>query len=380
MVAKVRARYQSLVEAGQIERDLAQEALVDRFVQLNEALKSRELASKKSSLGWLFAKSAPPKAPNGLYIWGGVGRGKTMLMDLLYEETPVQQKQRWHFHAFMAEMHERIHAEREQIKTSNRQDGDPIGPVADSFARGLTLLCFDEFYVVDIADAMILGRLFERLFQNGVTLVATSNVEPSGLYPDGLNRDLFLPFIAMLQAHVDVIELRGRTDFRLEKLAQGRTYFTPIDEEAKAGLDEAWRNLTGSGVKGASHEISIKGRSFKLPQASMSVARARFADLCEQPLGASDYLMVARDFHTLILDDVPQLSRETANAARRFINLIDALYEYRVKLILSAEVLPPELYKASGGHEAFAFDRTVSRLIEMQSQSYLALPHGRMAL
>lgn len=376
MPQTVCTRYHRWVEDGRIESDPAQRLLLERFVKLNEQLKAQELASKKSSLGWLFAKSAPKTSPLGLYIWGGVGRGKTMLMDLFFETSPVREKKRFHFHAFMADVHERIHKQRQDAKKGNAKDGDPIPPVADAISRNLQLLCFDEFYVVDIADAMILGRLFERFFQNGVTLVATSNVEPSQLYPDGLNRELFLPFISLLKKKVDVVKLDARTDFRLEKLSQAKTYFAPLNEAATLGLDQAWTDLTGSDEPGEAEEIQMKGRSFTVPQASMGVARASFDDLCNKPLGASDYLVIARLFHTLVLDDVPALSRETANAARRFINLVDSLYDHRTKLVISAAATPDTLYSAKSGNELFAFDRTASRLIEMQSIDYLGQPHG----
>ncbi|MEP0519464.1 MAG: cell division protein ZapE [Hyphomicrobiales bacterium] len=369
-------RYYRWVEDGRIESDPAQRLLLERFVALNEQLKSQELASKKSSLGWLFAKSAPRQNPKGLYIWGGVGRGKTMLMDLFYDTSPVRKKKRFHFHAFMADVHDRIHKQRQDAKSGNAKDGDPIPPVADAISQDLQLLCFDEFYVVDIADAMILGRLFERFFKNGVTLVATSNVKPDELYPDGLNRELFLPFISLLQERVDVVKLEARTDFRLEKLSQAKTYFTPLGDDASKGLDLAWSGLTGSITPGVDQQIQMKGRTFTVPQVSQGVARASFDDLCNKPLGASDYLVIARLFHTLILDDVPTLSRESANAARRFINLVDALYDHRTKLVISAAETPDMLYSAKSGNELFAFDRTASRLIEMQSMDYLAQPHG----
>lgn len=376
MPLAMQMRYQRLVEGGTIERDPAQIALINKFSELTEALKQYELASKKSSLGWLFAKSAPKTAPKGLYIWGGVGRGKTMLMDLFFEESTIRQKKRFHFHAFMADVHERIHAQRTLIKQGEVKDGDPIPPVADALCDNMTLLCFDEFYVVDIADAMILGRLFERFFENGVTLVATSNVDPDELYPNGLNRQTFLPFIALLKGQVNVVELTARTDFRLEKLSQSTTYFSPLDQAAQDGLDQAWLDLTGSAEPGPTAEIEMKGRKVVIPQAAQGIARASFEELCNKPLGAADYLAIAQLYHSVILEEIPLLSQGSANAARRFINLIDALYNYRVKLIASAADAPDQLYSAKSGNELFAFDRTVSRLIEMQSKDYLAEPHG----
>lgn len=372
-------RYQRLVESGTIERDSAQVALIDRLSELTEALKQHELASKKSSLGWLFARSGPKVAPKGLYIWGGVGRGKTMLMDLFFDESPIRQKKRFHFHAFMADVHERIHAQRALTKNGKSRNGDPIVPVADALSEDMKLLCFDEFYVVDIADAMILGRLFERFFDNGVTLVATSNVRPDELYPNGLNRQLFLPFIALLKRHVDVVHLEARTDFRLEKLSQATTYFSPLNKAAREGLDQAWADLTGSASPGVPAEHEMKGRTVIVPCTAQGVARASFDEMCNKPLGAADYLVMARLYHSFILDEIPYLNLASANAARRFINFIDALYNYRVKLIASAADKPDRLYSAKAGNELFAFERTVSRLIEMQSQEYLAQPHGMVA-
>lgn len=376
MPQDMQTRYNRLVEAGTIERDPAQIALIDRFSELSEALKQSELASKKSSLGWLFAKSGPIHVPKGLYIWGGVGRGKTMLMDLFFEESPIRQKKRFHFHAFMADVHERIHTHRALIKQGKVKDGDPIPPVADALSADMKLLCFDEFYVVDIADAMILGRLFERFFENGVTLVATSNVDPAELYPDGLNRELFLPFISLLKSRVDVVELVARTDFRLEKLSQTKTYFSPLDQGARDGLDQAWFDLTGSAEPGETAELELKGRKIVIPQTAQGVARSSFDEMCNKPLGAADYLAMAQRYHSFIVEEIPLLSMGSANAARRFINFIDALYNYRVKFIASAASAPELLYSAKSGNELFAFDRTVSRLIEMQSMDYLAQPHG----
>ncbi len=379
MPGAIRTRYNHLVDQGNIEKDPAQLDLIERFVRLSEELKQKALLSKKSALGWLFAKGSRPAPVKGLYIWGDVGRGKTMLMDLFFEEVPIQDKQRFHFHAFMADIHERIHQHRQAVKVGDIKDGDPINPIADELSDNISLLCFDEFYVIDIADAMILGRLFSRLFNNGVTLVATSNVRPDNLYPDGLNRDLFLPFIDLLNTKVDVVELTARTDFRLEKLSNTKTYFWPLDETATSALNKCWHDLTGGSAAGSVETIQMKGRLLTIPNCAQGVARATFDEWCNSPLGASDYLAIARRFHTVILDGVPTLSRNTSNAARRFINLVDALYNYKVKLVVSAQASPEDLYSAQTGNELFAFDRTASRLIEMQSIEYLALPHGQVA-
>ncbi|HEV2511854.1 cell division protein ZapE [Bosea sp. (in: a-proteobacteria)] len=377
MSATLPERYDALVASGAIERDPAQVAVVRRLQALSETLASRKLAKKSSALGWLFGRKQPAAdAVKGLYIWGSVGRGKTMLMDLFYETVPVAARRRVHFHAFMADVHERIHAYRQALKAGTVKEPDPIGPVAAELAEEASLLCFDEFTVTDIADAMILGRLFTKLFADGVTVVATSNVEPSRLYEGGLNRALFLPFIELLASKVDVIKLDARTDFRLEKLGGAPTYHVPADDKAKAALDKAFSQLTGV-AQGSPTMIAIKGHELKLPQAAGGVARASFSDLCAQAYGASDYLALAQHFHTLILDCIPIMDIERRNEAKRFIILIDTLYESHVKLVASAAAEPTGLYVAHAGREAFEFDRTVSRLIEMRSEEYLALPHGR---
>lgn len=377
MSATLPERYAALVESGAIERDPAQIAVVKRLQALTETLASRRLAKKSSALGWLFgSRQPPPEAVKGLYIWGSVGRGKTMLMDLFYEAVPLASRRRVHFHAFMADVHERIHAYRQELKAGRVKEPDPIGPVAAALAAEATLLCFDEFTVTDIADAMILGRLFTALFAAGVVVIATSNVEPSRLYENGLNRALFLPFITLLQSKVEVIRLDARTDFRLEKLGGAPTYHVPADEAARAALDKAFARLSGV-ARGAPTTIEVKGHELKLPQAAAGVARASFADLCAQAYGASDYLALAQRFHTLVLDEIPIMELDRRNEAKRFIILIDALYESHVKLVASAAAEPTGLYVARSGREAFEFDRTVSRLIEMRSEEYLALPHGR---
>ncbi len=377
MTATLSQRYAALVESGAIERDPAQVVVVKRLAALAETLAARRLARKSSALGWLFGKKTEAKdAPRGLYIWGSVGRGKTMLMDLFYESVAVPKRRRVHFHEFLADVHGRIHAYRQRLKAGEVKEPDPIAPIAADLAEEASLLCFDEFTVTDIADAMILGRLFTALFAAGVVVVATSNVEPSRLYEGGLNRSLFLPFVALLSEKVDVLKLEARTDFRLEKLGGAPVYRVPADAAAQAALDDAFRKLSGA-ARGQRLVIDVKGHELVIPQAAGGVARADFTELCSKAYGASDFIALAQRFHTLVLDDIPVLADEQRNETKRFIILIDTLYEHHVKLVASAGAEPHELYRAKSGREAFEFDRTVSRLIEMRSDDYLGLPHGR---
>ncbi len=367
------ARYDALIASGEIKEDPVQREAVRQLDLLNTRLAETRLASKKSSLGWLFAnkKNQLWASVQGLYMWGGVGRGKTMLMDLFYEVTVIRRKRRVHFHEFMTDVHERIHAHRQAHKRGEVKGDDPIPPVASQIAEETRLLLFDEFSVTDIADAMILGRLFTQLFERGVIVVATSNVEPSLLYKDGLNRQLFLPFIKMLTSKVEVLHLDSPTDYRLEKLAGAPVYVTPLGESANAQMDELFAKLT-HGMTPHSEELENKGRKIAVPRVAAGAARFTFDDLCMQPLGASDYLRIAHAFGTVFLDNVPVLSKARRNEAKRFINLIDTLYDNGIKLVVSAEAEPQDLYVGEDGTEAFEFDRTASRLIEMRSEAYLA--------
>ncbi len=376
MPGSTSSQYAAGVAAGRVERDQAQLAVIGMMSQLEQRIVDYRLARKSSALGWLFAgreRALPPI--KGLYIYGDVGRGKTMLMDLFFEASPVERKRRAHFHEFMLDVHERIHAFRQGIKRGEHADEDPIRVVADELAEQAWLLCFDEFHVTDIADAMILGRLFTRLFERGVVMVATSNVAPDDLYKDGLNRALFVPFIHLLEARMDIVRLDARADFRLEKLAGKPVWYVPADAAADRALDDAWRRLTG-GNGGAAVSLPLHGRSVRVPHAFMGVARFNFHDLCEQPLAAADYLRIAREYHTIVLDHVPVMTYDNRNAAKRFIILIDTLYDMNVKLIASAAAEPDALYRADEGYEAQEFKRTASRLIEMRSEAYLARPHG----
>ncbi|MGB6322002.1 MAG: cell division protein ZapE [Xanthobacteraceae bacterium] len=376
MANSVTAHYAAGVASGRVERDNAQLAVLDMMARLETRIAEYRLARKSSSLGWLFAsrQRALPQI-KGLYIYGEVGRGKTMLMDFFFETSPVERKRRAHFHEFMLDVHERIHGVRQGMKRGEHEGEDPIRLVADALAEEAWLLCFDEFHVTDIADAMILGRLFKQLFERGIVMVATSNVAPDELYKDGLNRALFVPFIHMLEARMDIVRLDARTDFRLEKLAGLPVWYVPADAAADLKLDEAWRRLTG-GNGGAAHELALHGRTIHVPHAFMGVARFSFHELCELPLAAADYLRIAHEYHTIVLDHVPVMTYDNRNAAKRFIILIDTLYDHNVKLIASADAEPDALYRADEGFEAAEFKRTASRLIEMRSQSYLARPHG----
>jgi cell division protein ZapE len=368
----VDGRYKALIEAGEIEFDPAQAQVVAALDRLNAVLAETGPASKKSALGWLFGKrGAAQDAAKGLYVWGKVGRGKTMLMDLFFDIAVARKKRRVHFHEFMADVHERVHRVRAAIRDGEIAGDDPIPPVAAELSQETRLLCFDEFTVTDIADAMILGRLFTRLFEQGVVVVATSNVAPDDLYKDGLNRGHFLGFVELLKTRVDVVCLDARTDYRLEKLAGAPLYLSPLGPEADRGVEDLWRKLT-HGLKAHSEELEVKGRHIPVSRTAAGVARFTFTELCERPLGAADYQRLALSYHTFVIEGVPVMDLAQRNAAKRFINLIDTLYNNRNKLVLSAEAEPDGLYVATTGTESFEFQRTVSRLIEMRSEDWLS--------
>ena len=374
MSRSVFGRYRTLVADGRLEADPAQAELATRLDRLAAGLVGYRPGRRAGALGRLIG-AKPNGAPRGLYIHGAVGRGKTLLMDMFFEGAPLALKRRVHFHAFMADVHARVHRWRQMRKRGEIVGEDPIAPVAAALAGEAWLLCFDEFGVRDIADAMILGRLFTALFAAGVVVVATSNAAPGDLYKDGLNRALFLPFVALMGERLDVVELAARTDFRLEKLARAPVYYCPDDARAGAALDATFLSLTGA-TRGAPMDIALLGRTLRVPQAIDGVARFSFDELCRRPLGAADYLAIAERFHTLVVDHIPALGEGERNEARRFITLVDALYDLKVKLIASADAEPDELYRAAEGTEAFEFARCASRLIEMRSADYLAEPHG----
>ncbi|ANH05852.1 cell division protein ZapE [Shinella sp. HZN7] len=366
-------RLQALVQSGELKPDPAQKAMAARFDRLLADLHAQRPARKSSALGWLFASRKPEtvSAPRGLYIHGGVGRGKTMLMDMFFELARVKRKRRAHFHEFMADVHDRIHKHRQKLKAGETKQADPVPPVAASLVEEARLLCFDEFSVTDIADAMILSRLFGELFQRGCILVATSNVEPDNLYRDGLNRSLFLPFVDLLKKHVEIVPLDSLTDYRMEKDSGLPVFRHPLGVEADMAMDAAWRRETAGGAAKA-ETISFRGRSIPVPQAVGRIARFSFADLCERPLGAADYLEILAHYDTLFVDHVPFLGAEKRNETKRFINLVDTIYDHRARLFASAAAAPENLLVTRKGTEGFEFDRTVSRLIEIRSTEYLA--------
>jgi cell division protein ZapE len=364
--------YRALRESGRLQPDAAQA----RAASVLDAL-SRKLKTYRPHTRGLFgfALGANGETPKGLYIHGDVGRGKSLLMDIFFDAAPVTKKRRIHFNAFMAETHQRIHEWRQMSARERARrpefvkdaGEDPIAPVAKRISLEATLLCFDEFQVNDVADAMILGRLFERLFAFGVVVVLTSNIPPHRLYEGGLNRALFLPFIAMIEEHMRVLELNAARDFRLDRMNGMKVYIAPLGPDADRAMDEAWRALSGT-ANGSPLTLEILQRSFTVPQAANGVARFSFKALCGQPLAAADYLALARSFHTVMIDRIPRMKPEDRNEARRFTVLIDTLYDEKVRLVCSAETEPSGLY--AEGDNAEAFRRVVSRLMEMQSAEY----------
>jgi len=354
----LQAIYDTRVAEGLLRPDPAQRAALLRLEELRVRLKQRPKPAT-GLLARLF-KPEPSGGKQGLYLWGGVGRGKSMLMDLFFHHAPTTRKRRVHFHAFMQEVQAALHEAR---KTGV---DDAIRPVAEGIAKDLQLLCFDEMQITDIADAMIVGRLFERLFAAGVVVVTTSNRPPRDLYKDGLNRQLFLPFIALLEERMEVDQLEAMTDYRQDRLAGSTVYFTPLGARATAAIDEIWHDMTGG------HEeelrLEVKGRTVRLPRYWAGMARASFWDLCGRPLGPADYLALVDAVKLLVLEGIPRLDSSKFNEAKRFVTLIDALYEGQVRLICSAEDEPERLYLEGSG--SFEFERTASRLREMQGADW----------
>ena len=374
----VRTELERRVRAGDIQPDPIQADLSDKLDRIGRDLKLQALPAKSSALGWLFGKREKPEAPRGLYIYGSVGRGKSMMMDLFFKLCPEPRKRRLHFHEFMREAHARINAHRAAVKAGEAKGDDPIPPVAEAIAAEARLLCFDEFTVTDIADAMILSRLFDALFAQGVVLVATSNVAPDDLYRNGLNRPLFLPFVETLKRHTELYFLDAPTDYRMETVEGESLYVTPLGPEAERRMDGLWRSIL-AGASEAPEAVEVAGRRVAVPRAGNGAARFAFADLLQRPLGANDYLALAARYDTLMLDGIPVLTQDQRNEAKRFILLVDTLYDAGRRIVVSAAAPAHELYRASSGTELFEFDRTVSRLTEMRSGDYLDRARAKAA-
>lgn len=368
MTGSPRERYQQDLKKAGFSHDPAQERAVEKLHALYVALNGDARAKRQAGFigRWLSRFGETPQPVRGLYFWGGVGRGKTYLMDNFFESLPFEDKLRTHFHRFMR----RVHRELSQLK----QEKNPLDKVADSIAREARVICFDEFFVADITDAMILGGLLEKLFAHGVTLVATSNIEPDGLYRNGLQRQRFLPAIELLKTHTEVVNVDGGVDYRLRALTRAELYHCPVDAVAEKAMREAFQSLvpaTEEVREGVA--IDVEGRSIQSLFIGEDVVWFDFAAICDGPRSQNDYIEIAREFHAVLVSGVPQMGRQTDDQARRFINMVDEFYDRNVKLVLSAHVALPQLY--TEGKLSFEFQRTHSRLLEMQSHEYLASPH-----
>ncbi|WP_010218022.1 cell division protein ZapE [Sphingomonas sp. PAMC 26621] len=367
-MTNVLARYDALIASGELKPDPEQAAAARRLADLASAL---EATPKRGSMLWRVL-GRKPEAPRGLYVWGGVGRGKSMLMDLFFDALDIRRKRRVHFAEFMLEVHQRLAVERA------KELGDPIPPLARAIAEEVRLLAFDEMMVTNSPDAMILSRLFTLLLEEGVTVVTTSNRPPADLYKNGLNREHFLPFIALIEARMEVITLNGPVDYRRDRLGSIDTWLVPNGPEATKLLSGDFFRLTDFPVEDRAHvpseDLVVQGRSVHVPKALKGVAVFSFKRLCEEARGSADYIAIARRYHTVIVVGIPKLGPDNRNEAARFVALIDALYEQKVKLLAAADAQPQELYESGDGR--FEFDRTISRLEEMRSEEYLAAGHG----
>ena len=363
--------------AGEIHADPVQEKVVLRLQAIHDQLAA--MANAQPVKTGFFARLGlghapkPPEGPHGLYIWGSVGRGKSMLMDLFFADAPVAKKRRVHFHEFMLEVQARLHRRREELAARGAPpESDTIVPIGKEIAAETRLLCFDEFQVTNIADAMILGRLFETLFEEGITVIATSNRSPDDLYKNGLQRDRFLSFIELVKQRLEVLELGGSQDYRMGRLREFDLYLTPLGAWATKKLDEAFRALS-NGADGEPRLLRTQGRNVEVPRAAPGVAMAHFMDWCAKPMGAADFLCIADHFHTVIVAEIPKMGPDSKDKAVRFVTMIDTFYERKVKFVCSAAANPGGLYPEGDG--SFEFQRTVSRLMEMQSPEYLNLDH-----
>lgn len=367
--------YRALLAGGKIKPDVTQETAVEKLQDLHGAL--ADYAPHMGAGGWrarLALRGRRKEAPKGLYLFGGAGRGKTMLMDLFFAGSTVEARKHVHFHAFMLEVHNRVHRFRQAVEAGRAPETtDPLAALSKVIVDHAWLLCFDEFHVTDIADAMILGRLLDALFEAGVVMVTTSNRAPGDLYKGGLQRERFLPVIELLEENLEILELDSGNDYRLDALRSMNVYLTPTGAEADRALERCFARLT-NGARAGRDRIAVQGRHVDIGLAVDGTAFSRFSDLCEQPLGAADYLAIAGKYHTVVLAGIPRLGPTRHNEAKRFVVLIDALYEHKVNLICSADTAPETLY--TEGEGAFEFQRTASRLIEMQSEDYMAAPHA----